>query len=40
MAELDGEQVHIDTTWGDTGGRVDYSYFAMTPAQSWSRHSW
>ena len=40
VAELDGEQVHIDTTWGDTGGRVDYSYFAMTPAQSWSRHSW
>lgn len=40
VAELDGEQVHIDTTWGDTGGGVDYSYFAMTPAQSWSRHSW
>lgn len=40
VAELDGVQVHIDTTWGDTGGNVDYSCFAMTPAQSWSRHSW
>lgn len=40
VAELDGVQVHIDTTWGDSGSGVDYSYFAMTPAQSWSQHSW
>lgn len=40
VATLDGVQVHIDTTWGDGGNAVDYSYFAMTPAQSWSQHSW
>ena len=41
VAMLDGVQVHIDTTWGDSSdAAVDYSYFAMTPAQSWSYHSW
>jgi len=40
VALLDGEEVHIDTTWGDTDDRVDYSFFAMTPAQSWAQHSW
>ncbi len=40
VAVLDGEEVHIDTTWGDTGSGVDYSFFAMTAAQSWARHSW
>lgn len=40
VATLDGVQVHIDTTWGDGGSAVDYSYFAMTPAQSWEAHSW
>ena len=41
VAILDGETVHIDTTWGDSSGLfADYSYFAMTPEQSWSRHSW
>ena len=39
VAELDGTQVHIDTTWGD-GTTVDYGYFAMTPEQSWRRHAW
>lgn len=40
VAELDGRQVHIDTTWGDSGAQADYGYFAMTPAQSWSQHKW
>lgn len=40
VAELDGRLVHIDTTWGDTGGTPDYSFFAMTPDQSWSQHRW
>lgn len=40
VASLDGEEVHIDTTWGDAGDRVDYSFFAMTEAQSWAHHSW
>lgn len=40
VAELDGTQVHIDTTWGDGGSAVDYGYFAMTPEQSWRRHAW
>ena len=40
VATLDGTQYHIDTTWGDSGSVIDYDYFAMTPAQSWTYHSW
>lgn len=40
VAVLDGVQFHIDTTWGDSGNTIDYSYFAMTPSQSWAHHSW
>jgi len=40
VAVLDGQEVHIDTTWGDTGDGVDYGFFAMTAAQSWAHHSW
>ena len=40
VATLDGTQVHIDTTWGDAGPTPDYAYFAMTPSQSWTLHSW
>ena len=40
VAELDGQQVHIDTTWGDSGSGISYEYFAMTPEQSWQHHSW
>lgn len=40
VAELDGQEVHIDTTWGDAGDGVDHSFFAMTAARSWSHHSW
>lgn len=40
VATLDGTQVHIDTTWGDSGAFINYKYFAMTPDQSWKLHSW
>lgn len=40
VALLDGEEVHIDTTWGDTGSSVDYGFFAMSEEQSWRHHSW
>ena len=40
VATLDGTEVHIDTTWGDSGPTPNYSYFAMTPEQSWQHHSW
>ena len=40
VAELDGTQYHIDTTWGDSGRTISYDYFAMTPKQSWNYHSW
>jgi transglutaminase/protease-like cytokinesis protein 3 len=40
VATLDGVQYHIDTTWGDSGAQPDYSYFAMTPSQSWNQHRW
>lgn len=41
VADLDGTTYHIDTTWGDsTDNKVDYSYFAMTPQQSWNVHPW
>ena len=37
---LDGEELHIDTTWGDSGKTIRYDYFAMTPGQSWVYHPW
>ena len=40
VATLDGTSYHIDTTWGDSTGSVDYRYFAMTAEQSWSYHPW
>ncbi len=40
VAVLDGETVHIDTTWGDSGSAVSYDYFAMTPEQSRRYHAW
>ena len=40
VAVLDGEEVHIDVTWGDPGGAVDHRFFAMTEAQSWAEHTW
>jgi transglutaminase/protease-like cytokinesis protein 3 len=41
VADLDGEFVHIDTTWGDTNDNaIDYTYFAMTPQESYAEHPW
>ncbi|MCI2059205.1 MAG: S-layer homology domain-containing protein [Oscillibacter sp.] len=41
VAELDGTQYHIDTTWGDSSGAgTDYTFFAMTASQSWGYHTW
>lgn len=40
VATLDGEEYHIDTTWGDTGSQVNYDYFAMSEQKSRSYHSW
>lgn len=39
VATLDGEEYHIDTTWGDSGSEVSYSYFAMTPRESLAVHA-
>ena len=41
VANLDGAEVHIDTTWGDSNpAAINYTYFAMTPEESWQQHSW
>lgn len=40
VATLDGHEVHIDTTWGDSGSLVDYSCFAMTERESYRMHPW
>ena len=37
MAKLDGETVHIDTTWADQTGSVRYEYFAMTEQEALAR---
>ncbi|WP_325199717.1 S-layer homology domain-containing protein [Oscillibacter sp.] len=39
VAKLDGAEVHIDTTWGDSGSEISYDYFAMTPQQSMKVHA-
>ena len=40
VAQLDGQQLHIDATWADNRDQVNYDYFAMTPKESWAKHSW
>lgn len=40
VAVLDGETVHIDTTWGDQGEGATARFFAMTPEQSYAAHPW
>ena len=41
VANLDGTEVHIDTTWGDSNpASINYTYFAMTPEESWQQHTW
>lgn len=36
-AVLDGQALHIDPTWGDQSGTVDYQYFAMTEDAAFAR---
>lgn len=40
VAYLDGIEYHIDTTWGDQLGRIDWSCFGMTAVQSRAKHTW
>lgn len=40
VAQLDGRQLHIDTTWADTSEQINDAYFAMTAKKSWAVHSW
>ena len=40
VALLDGEELHIDTTWGDSMEEITYEFFAMTPQLSWQYHPW
>lgn len=40
VALLDGEELHIDTTWGDSDEEISYDFFAMTPQLSWEYHPW
>ena len=37
VADLGGQWVHIDPTWGDQAAAVDYRYFAMTEEVSFGR---
>lgn len=40
VALLDGEELHIDTTWGDSFEEITYEFFAMSPQLSWRYHPW
>ncbi len=40
VAWLDGEEVHIDATWGDVGAASDEEFFAMSSGDSWAHHPW
>lgn len=37
VAVLDGQEYHIDVTWGDRTGAIAYRYFAMTEAEALAR---
>ena len=37
VATLDGQEYHIDVTWGDRTGAIAYRYFAMTEADAIAR---
>ena len=39
MADLDGTEYHIDTTWGDACDGAYHLYFAMTPELSEQLHN-
>ena len=40
VATLDDQLYHIDTTWGDSSGEINYDYFAMSEQVSWQYHPW
>ena len=40
VATLDGTQYHIDVTWGDETGGIDWSYFGMTAEEAYRAHPW
>lgn len=40
IATLDGQEYHIDPTWGDQYGRTDMRYFGMSEEQSYQYHPW
>jgi len=43
VAILDGNKVHIDSTWGDSSGdgtKPNYSYFAATSEFMKRTHKW
>lgn len=40
VAVLDGEEVHIDVTWGDQARGSELKYFAMSPEDSYRYHAW
>lgn len=40
IAALDGQEFHIDVTWGDQFGRTDLRYFGMSAEQSRKYHPW
>ena len=40
VATLDGTVYHIDTTWGDSGSSINYTYFGMSAQQSMAYHPW
>jgi len=40
VAELDGETLHIDVTWGDAETGTDYRYFSMTEQEAYAAHPW
>ena len=37
VATLDGQEYHIDVTWGDRTGAIAYRYFAMTEGDALAR---
>ena len=40
VATLDGTEYHIDTTWGDQGGWINWNCFCMTEEESRQLHNW
>lgn len=40
VATLDGREYHIDTTWGDQTGQIDYRFFAMSAEEAYNVHPW